>query len=73
MGPIQNFWWLQTSKIMKSQDPKQKYVVQSLSQISGTFHHIASLWTGMLILDNYISTGVYAVLKQLASLSERVG
>ena len=30
MGPLQNFWWLETSKIMESQDSKQKYVARSL-------------------------------------------
>ena len=30
MGPLQNFWWLETSKIMESQDSKQKYGVRSL-------------------------------------------
>ena len=30
MGPLQNFWWLQTSKIMESQNSKQKYILQSL-------------------------------------------
>ena len=37
MGPLQNLWWLETSKIMESQDSKQKYAARSLwsnSQIS---------------------------------------
>ena len=31
MGPLQNFWWVQTSKIFESQDSKQKYVRESWS------------------------------------------
>ena len=34
MGLLQKFWWLLTSKIMESQDSKQKYVAQSLDYTS---------------------------------------
>ena len=31
MGPLQNIWWLETSKIMESHDSKQNYVARSLT------------------------------------------
>ena len=51
VGPLQNFWWFQTSKIIESQDSKQKiiifYVVQSL------YIHVYKLFGNENIANNH--------------------